>query len=176
MRHHVARVTRMSPRLVATLAGSALLLGACGSSGNTGTAAPSGGVSSGIRFADCMRAHGVTNFPDPGASREIPVTRSPAFQSAQKACQHLLAGGLGSGSPSAQARAQLLQISECMRRHGISPFPDPLRGSPPSSLTGYSLILGMRGYFLAIPSSIDPGSPAFKQAASACNFGPPSLR
>lgn len=176
MRHHIARVRRMSPRLVATLAGSALMLGACSSSGTTGTAAPSSGVSPGIRFADCMRAHGVTNFPDPGASRETPVMRSPAFQSAQKACQHLLGGGLGSGPPSAQARAQLLQISECMRRHGISHFPDPLTGSPPSGLTGYSLILGTRGYFLAIPSSIDPGSPAFKQAASACNFGPRSLR
>ena len=123
-----------------------------------------------------MRAHGVPNFPDPGSSREIPIMQSPAFQSAQKSCQPLLGGGLGSGPPSAQAHAQLLQISECMRRRGISRFPDPRTGSPPSSLTGYSLILGMRGYFLAIPSSIDPSSPAFKRAATVCKFGPRSLR
>jgi hypothetical protein len=122
-----------------------------------------------------MRAHGVPNFPDPGASQELPIMPSPAFQSAQKSCQHLLGGGLGSGPASAQAGAQLLQISQCMRRRGISGFPDPRTGSPPSSLTGYSLILGTRGYFLAIPSAIDPGSPAFKQAASACKFGPRSL-
>ena len=119
-----------------------------------------------------MRAHGVPNYPDPGASREVPIMRSPAFQSAQKSCQHLLGDGVGSGPPSAQARAELLQISECMRRHGIAGFPDPRTGSPPSSLTGYSLILGTGGYFLAIPSSIAPSSPAFKQAASACRFGP----
>jgi hypothetical protein len=59
-----------------------------------------------------------------------------------------------------------------MRQHGISGFPDPRTGSPPSSLTGYSLILGTGGYFVAVPSSIDPSSPAFKQAASVCKFGP----
>jgi hypothetical protein len=123
-----------------------------------------------------MRAHGVPNFPDPGASQEIPIIASPAAQSAQKDCQHLLRGGLGPAPPSPQAHARLLQISQCMRRHGISGFPDPRAGSPPSSLTGYSLILGTRGYFLAVPSSIDPRSPAFKQAASACKFGPRSPR
>lgn len=176
MRHYIASAARTSPPGVAALACCAIVLGACGSSGHAGSGSQSSGVAPGIRFADCMRAHGVPNFPDPGTSREIPIMRSPAFQSAQKSCQHLLGGEVGPGAPSAQARAQLLQISECMRRHEISGFPDPETGSPPSSLTGYSLILGARGYFLAIPSSISPSSPAFKQAASACNFGPRSPR
>jgi hypothetical protein len=67
----------------------------------------------------------------------------------------------------------MLQISQCMRRHGISSFPDPQTGSPPSNPVGYSAILGRDGYFLAIPSSIDTRSPAFTQAATACKFGPP---
>jgi hypothetical protein len=176
MRRHISRAAGTSPLAVVTLACCALLLGACSSPGNTGTGSQPSGVSPGIKFADCMRAHGVPSFPDPGTSREIPILRSPAAQAAQKSCQHLLGGGLGSGPTSAQARARLLYISECMRRHGISGFPDPRTGSPPSSLTGYSLILGTRGYFLAIPSSIDPSSPAFKLAACACRFGPPSPR
>jgi hypothetical protein len=176
MRHHLARAVEMSPLAVAALVCCAIGLAACSSAGNTGTGPQSSGVSAGIKFADCMRVHGVPNFPDPGPSRELPIMRSPAFQSAQKSCQHLLGAGLSSGPPSAQARAQLLQISECMRRHGISEFPDPRAGSPPSSLTGYSLILGMRGYILAIPSSIDPSSPRFKQAVTACHFGPRSSR
>ena len=151
-----------------------IVLGACGSSGDTGTGSQSSGVSAGVKFANCMRAHGVPNFPDPGPSREIPIMRSPAFQSAQQSCQHLLGGGLGSGAPSAQARAQLLEISQCMRGHGVSEFPDPRAAPPPSTLTGYSLILGMGGYILAIPSSIDPSSPGFKRAATACHFGPRS--
>ncbi|HEY2435846.1 MAG TPA: hypothetical protein VGH93_01600, partial [Solirubrobacteraceae bacterium] len=95
------------------------------------------------------------------------------FRSAQTSCQRLLpGGGPSSGPASAQAHAQLLQISECMRRHGISSFPDPRPGSPPSSLGGYSAIIGHGGYLLAIPSSIDMRSPAFKQAATTCGFGP----
>jgi hypothetical protein len=175
MRHHMARALRMSPLAVAALACGAIVLGACSSSGDTGTGSQSSGLSAGIKFADCMRARGVPNFPDPGPSREIPVMRSPSFQSAQKSCQHLLGGGPGSGPPSAQAHARLLQISQCMRRHGVSEFPDPRAGPPPSTLTGYSLILGTGGYILAIPSSIDPSSPGFKQAATACNSGPVPL-
>jgi len=172
MSHHNADGARPRRLTLAALAGCAVVLAGCGSSGNTGTGSQSSGVPAGIKFADCVRAHGVPNFPDPGASREIQITPSPAFQSAQTSCQHLLGGGPGSGPPSAQAHAQLLQISECMRRHGISSFPDPRAGSPPSNPAGYSLILGSRGYFLAIPNTINPASPAFKQAATACKFGP----
>lgn len=171
MSHHMARAVGTSPLAVAALA-CLIALGACSSSGDTGTGSQSGGVPAGVKFANCMRAHGAQDFPDPGPSREIPIMRSPAFQSAQKSCQHLLGGGLGSGPPSPQARAELLRISECMRRHGVSGFPDPRAGPPPSALTGYSLILGRGGYILAIPSSIAPSSPGFKRAATVCDFGP----
>ncbi|MGH2894671.1 MAG: hypothetical protein ACRDRO_12980, partial [Pseudonocardiaceae bacterium] len=54
----------------------------------------------------------------------------------------------------------------------ISCFPDPTTGPPPSPGSGYSAVLGHGGVFLAIPNSINTQSPAFKQAAQACNFGP----
>jgi hypothetical protein len=160
-----------------------LLIGACGSSPSNQTKNPAKGYSQALEFSKCMRSHGVSNFPDPSASGGgVQLTigpnsgvnvQSPAFQSAQRACQHLLpGGGPGAGPPSAQAHAELLQMSECMRRHGISSFPDPQSGSPPSNPAGYSAIIGRGGYFLAIPSSIDTNSPAFKQAATACKFGP----
>jgi hypothetical protein len=58
-----------------------------------------------VKFAECMRQHGVTNFPDPDPSGSgfgqrisqagIDVT-SPAFQGAQQSCQALLpSGGAG---------------------------------------------------------------------------------
>ncbi|HXB64776.1 MAG TPA: hypothetical protein VNV42_07880 [Solirubrobacteraceae bacterium] len=65
----------------------------------------------------------------------------------------------------------MLKISECMRTHGISGFPDPST-SPPSNPAGNSAIVGNGGYYLAIPKSIDTRSPAFKQAAATCSFGP----
>jgi hypothetical protein len=49
-----------------------------------------------LQFSQCMRSHGLTNFPDPtfsgggvqiGLSRQSGIDpRSPAFQAAQKAC------------------------------------------------------------------------------------------
>jgi hypothetical protein len=169
--------------------GCALAIAACGSSDPTNSTKSSSNGLTGqskltgaFAFAKCMRSHGVSDFPDPkvsgnsiqilGANSGINV-QSPAFRSAQTSCKHLLpGGGPGSGPPSPQARAQLLQISQCMRRHGISNFPDPQAGSPPSNPAGYSAILGRDGYFLAIPNSIDTKSPAFRQAATACKFGP----
>jgi hypothetical protein len=56
-----------------------------------------------------------------------------------------------------------------MREHGVSGFPDPT-SSPPSNPAGFRLAFGQPGAFIAIPSSIDPQSPAFQQAAKACQF------
>jgi hypothetical protein len=56
-----------------------------------------------------------------------------------------------------------------MRQHGVSGFPDPSL-TPPSSPAGYSILENRGGVILAIPSTIDPGSPSFKQAAATCHF------
>ena len=130
-----------------------------------------------------MRAHGVSNYPDPttspGGGVELSIgsssgvnTEAPAFQSAQTSCKHLLpGGGPGSGPPSPEAMAHMLQVSECMRAHGISGFPDPTTKLP-SHPSDYRGVMDHNGAVLAIPNSIDPQSPAFEQAAAACNFGP----
>ena len=56
-------------------------------------------------FAPCMRKHGVTNFPGPGANPSggpQSVTNyginpsSPTFKAAHSACRGLLSGGTGS--------------------------------------------------------------------------------
>jgi hypothetical protein len=50
----------------------------------------------GLSFARCMRAHGITDFPDPNPDGLFPETRtnpgkgSPQFTSAQDACQPYL--------------------------------------------------------------------------------------
>ena len=124
-----------------------------------------------------MRAHGLTNFPDPSPGGGINISSgsginpaSPAFQSAQTACsKRLPGGGPGARKPSEQDKAQMLEISECMRRHGVSGFPDPTL-SMPSSPVAYSAVLNRDGVVLALPKSIDAQSPAFKRAATACNF------
>ncbi len=171
-------------RLIAAALLSGVLVAGCGgsSTGPTGgastSASPASAVESGVAFSRCIRSHGAPNFPDPkvsgqtvrmGSQRTI---ESPAFQSAVHACQRLLPKGPpSSGPPSSQAQARMLAVSACMRKQGISGFPDPST-SPPSSSAGDSGIIGNGWYYLAIPSSIDTSSSVFEHAAAVCNLGP----
>jgi hypothetical protein len=129
-----------------------------------------------------MRSNGVPNFPDPSANGGFEFQpgagvgpSSPTFKAAQAKCQKFMAtGGLpGPGTsthPSAQALAQMLKIAQCMRRHGISDFPEP-RTSVPSDLAGFvGVISDIDGVILVFPSTIDEQSPAFVRAAAACKF------
>lgn len=166
---------------ITLILGCGLLIAACGSSSSP-TADPGKGYPQALAFSKCMRAHGLPKFPDPSTNgRGIQLSvgpnsgvnpSAPAFQTAQKACQHLMpGGGPSSGHPSAQDKAQMLKVSQCMREHGIADFPDPTT-SQPSAGRRFGMAIGRNGVFLAIPNSIDIQSPAFKQAAAACNFGP----
>lgn len=157
-----------------------LAIAACGSSGDPNRPSTSQLKSDGLKFSDCMRSHGVPNFPDPTSNGNGISLRlnglnpfSPTFKAAQSACHKLLPGGGpgAQGHPSRQAKAQMLAISTCMRAHGITDFPDPTT-TPPSSANNTNVI-GRDGVFLVLPSGIDINSPAFKTAAAACHFGGP---
>jgi hypothetical protein len=167
-----------SPRTQLLLAAalSAIAVAACGSSGARGARDAQRGQF--LAFSECMRSHGVPNFPDPGPSGGIQIQPaeginpfSPSFRAAQGHCSKLLpGGGPGSQKPSATVEAQLLAVARCMRRHGVTGFPDPTT-SPPASPAPYSQILGQGGVFLAVPKTIDVSSPAYVAAAKTCHFG-----
>jgi hypothetical protein len=64
-----------------------------------------------LAFSKCMRAHGITDFPDPQSNGDMGVTaqpgsdlapNNPQFQSAQRACQSFLPGG-AAGPPQTSA-------------------------------------------------------------------------
>jgi len=127
------------------IAGIALLAAACGSSSpttstssNGGSAGPADPGAAAFKFAECMRQHGVTNFPDPVVSSHggetsvrmvapASVAGSPAALAARKACQGILP--IPSPAELAQQQHQreqnLLAFAHCMRRHGVNDFPDP---------------------------------------------------
>ena len=132
-----------------------------------------------IALSKCMRAHGVTHFPDPsGHGINLGGTglnpRSPAFQAAQQTCFKLMPGGGPQGRPaSAQEIKQADQTAACMRAHGVTGFPDPIVSqASPTSLNpaNYSSIQAGNGLIIAIPKSIDESSPAFIKAAKTCHF------
>ena len=174
-------------RLVSTgfaALGCAVAIAACGGtasdsnvSGSSSPGSSSSDNSGFVKFAECMRANGVPNFPDPSGGGGIRIGQasginpaSPAFQAAQAKCTHLLpGGGPPKGPPSAQVKLATLKISECMRRHGVTGFPDPTE-TPPSNPNGYSAIEDRGGVVLAIPNTIDVQSPAYQHAAAACGF------
>ena len=72
--------------------------------GSSGSGSSSGSSTQAvINFSNCMRSHGVPNFPEPNSQGQTLITgnginpNSPQFQSALQSCQHLLpAGAVGS--------------------------------------------------------------------------------
>ena len=60
-------------------------------------------LNQGLKFAECMRSHGISNFPDPSsAGGAVTIggsginVQSPQFQAAQRTCQKFV-GGHGGG-------------------------------------------------------------------------------
>ncbi len=193
----------IAPRRVRLLTGAALLSGVlvagCGGSSPSPTTAtvaaataPASSVSSSrsaarsaggseLAFASCMRADGVSNFPDPKAGRiALPAGTSPtapAFRAAQAKCQKLLPNGALPGSgppPSSQTMGKLVRIARCMRQHGVPGFPDP-RTTVPSNRAGITVITDFDGAILLFPSTINMQAPAYRQALTACGAPPLGL-
>jgi hypothetical protein len=153
----------------------------------TGGAASSGSPSSqtqlqqdSLKYSQCMRANGVPNFPDPSAGGGFLFQpgagidpSSPAFQAAQAKCRKLLPSGPAPGStthPSAQWLAHMVKVAQCMRRHGISDFPDPTTTVPSKFPAGGGEISDIDGAIFVFPATLDTQSPAFTRAAAACQF------
>ena len=175
------RVLRATVAAGAAAAG-VLVLAACGSSGSPGvanlaagstpSASPGGGSGAtgqqgAEQFSQCMRSHGIPDFPDPGSGGNVNISAggdvnpdSPQFQAAQTACRSLLPNG-GRPDPSQMAalEASALKFSKCMRAHGVPDFPDP---QFPSSGSGGGAVR------LQVPQGTDTNSPAFQSARQAC--------
>ena len=96
---------------------------ACGGSPSPST----GSTSSNLAYAQCMRAHGVRNFPDPGGNGQFVLTgidtQTPQFQAALAACKAAYANA--APGQNANAPASGLKFARCMRAHGVANFPDP---------------------------------------------------
>jgi hypothetical protein len=162
--------------LIPTLVlGSAVALAACGSSAKAPD--PSAArVDAGLELSNCMRSHGVPNFPDPGQGGNISIgpssglnPQSPAFQSAQQACRRYFPNRGAPPTMSESERQAAYRFAKCMRRNGEPDFPDPTLTAP----AGVTRVLVMRGMVFAIGTGIDPKTAAFREAAARCGVTPP---
>lgn len=169
-------VNTKSVQLLGTFAAliCALSIAACGSSNKSSSTTGSAVVGQGITFADCVRAHGVPGFPDPGPDGgvSLPSTidpQSPSYKHALADCAKLQPGAIGSPQKASErARIVDVEFSRCMRDHGMSDFPDP-SFSVPGPGQAHGIIRG--GMYWPLPAGIEQ-SPAFEKAATICGLRP----
>jgi hypothetical protein len=139
-----------------------------GSGAGLSTGGGGGSFDKAVKFSECMRAHGVPQFPDPkqqGQGASLTLDRSSGinpdsaqFKAAQQACRAYLPGGGNNGTVPAKVRQQALAFSACMRKHGVPNFPDP-------QFTGGGVKVEGAG--------VNPQSPQFKAAQQACQADAP---
>ena len=142
---------------------------------STTTAAPAGGsASSGatalaeaVAYSQCIRSHGVPNFPDPvqtpsggyGYRTAGIDPNSAAFQGALQACKALPSPWNSTGQQLSPAQQQAwLSWAQCIRAHGLPDFPDP-------TFSGSEVH----------DSGVGKSSPQLQQAMDACRAQRPSV-
>lgn len=157
-------------------------LGGTGTTATTPAGAPAGSApgvggagltmrtQNGLKVAQCMRSHGIANFPDPNGQGALSIgpssgidPRSAKFQAAMEACRKLVGGGTGFHPSAAQLqkiKLQALRFSACMRSHGLPDFPDPQFSTTGGGIT---MRLSARS-----GGDLNPSSPAFQAAQRAC--------
>jgi hypothetical protein len=130
-----------------------------GAGGGTGTGGGTKRLSArdkAVRFAECIRAHGVSDFPDPDASNDFNYGVSVSlavWQRATGACKRLQPPGTLSSKRDATQQKQGLAFARCVRANGVKDFPDPVDGEP--LIDTYK-----------IPSSDQPGGMTILNAAT----------
>jgi hypothetical protein len=123
----------------------ASLISGCGSSapaetGNGSGGDPAANGQKAVKFAECMRSNGVSQFPDPNGSGKLTIdavangsgldTSTPAFKQALSACKNLEPAGFTGSKRSAQQQRAGLEFAQCIRGNGVPDFPDPLPNGP----------------------------------------------
>jgi hypothetical protein len=154
--------------LIGSGCGSNTATGTASSGSNTGNGAGSSSASNAahtqattkrekaVKFAECVRAHGVPHFPDPDASGDFNFgvdVSAAVFTNAVNACKALQPPGSLSSKRSTSQQSAALRFAQCVRAHGLPDFPDPVNGQP--------LINTYR-----IPSSNQPGGMTILNAAT----------
>lgn len=112
----------------------AVTLAGCstGGAGATGTSATANAQDQAVKFAQCMRQHGV-DVPDPQPGQGgIQIKASAGsvdqakLQQAMNACRKYSPKLAGNPNNPAQ-RDRMLKLAQCLRQHGIN-IPDPQPG------------------------------------------------
>ena len=144
-------------------AGSQSIAVPAGGSGSSGATA----LAQAVAYSQCVRSHGVPNFPDPvqtpsggyGYRTAGIDPNSAAFQGALQACKALPSPWNSTGQQLSPAQQQAwLNWAQCIRAHGLPDFPDP-------TFSGSEVH----------DSGVGSSSPQLQQAIDACKSQRPSV-
>ena len=92
-----------------------------------------------MKFAECMRDNGVSEFPDPDASSDQEfvdgvVNAGPEHRGVEEGHRRVqgpAAAGLHwAAKRTPSSRAARLKFAQCIRENGVKDFPDPANGEP----------------------------------------------
>jgi hypothetical protein len=145
-------------RTLVALAMLAMTLAGCS---NTDTGNTAGTRTNALKFSECMRANGLSAFPDPDASGALTIDgvvngssldpNSAAWKQAMSACKDLEPAGFtgGNGPVTPQQHEARLKFAQCIRDNGVPDFPDPASDTAPlvdtdripSAATGSGMII-----------------------------------
>jgi hypothetical protein len=138
---------------------------AAGGAGTSSAASSASTQQKMVAYAQCMRTHGVPNFPDPtssgGNSKEAAIrafkeVSNSQAEAAQTACQHLQPnGGQPNKAELARHIGDLLAFARCIRARGVPRFPDPSSS-------------GQVTHAMLANAGVDAHQPAVLRAADAC--------
>jgi hypothetical protein len=160
------RLRRAVLPVVAAGVAIAFLATACGGGGDPSAASTTAATTiyqKELAYAQCVREHGVPNFPDPNSQGQLGVNANTigvseaVVQSAENDCKSLLPNsGKRTPAQEKQELAGALKYAQCMRSHGILEFPDPTDDN------------GHVGFAFTNSRSLNPSSPQFQAAQNSC--------
>jgi hypothetical protein len=133
-----ARTPRRS-RPLATLGMAALIGSGCLTIAVGASADPGGGSGTNqeqaAKVAECMRANGVSDFPDPNAQGQVAyggISVTPAvWEKAVGTCKNLQPGLFDGPGRTPEQQDAALKFAQCMRDNGVPDFPDPATARDP---------------------------------------------
>jgi len=125
---------------VAALAVVVVIGKGCSHAPASGTNSSGSAHEEAMKFAECMRNNGISQFPDPSPSGGFTIdaiangssldTSSAAFKQALGECKDLEPAGFTGQKRSAELQQAALKFAQCVRDNGVKDFPDPTPDGP----------------------------------------------
>ena len=111
-----------------------------------------------VKYAQCIRANGYAEFPDPSpdgrTQLRLDPKSAPQFEAAQRACKDKLPAGMAAMDQEVtpERLQAMIGFAGCVRKKGVNEFPDP----------------NSKGVFEITSPTLDLSTPQVREAMQSC--------